>query len=136
MGTTSGTKKPAKRKKAIKNYVTWFEISAIDFGRAHHFYETIFDIKMETSEVNNYQMALFPDSNGISGAVVAGEGSFPSDKGTLIYLNAGNQMEEILSRIEEAGGRVLMGKTFISEEGGHFALFLDSEGNKLALHSQ
>jgi uncharacterized protein len=90
---------------------------------------------METMETNGYSMALFPSDNGIGGAIVVGEGSTPSATGTLVYLNAGKDLAPVLGRVEEAGGRVILGKTLISEDDGYFALFIDSEGNKLALHS-
>jgi len=69
-------------------------------------------------------------------AIVAGPGSTPSDSGPLIYLNAGKDLNQILNRIEPAGGRIIMPKTMINEESGYFAIFIDSEGNKLALHSK
>ncbi len=68
--------------------------------------------------------------------MIQGEGCIPSDKGPLVYLNAGKSLDAIVSRIGEAGGRVLMHKTLISAESGYFALFIDTEGNRLALHSK
>jgi predicted enzyme related to lactoylglutathione lyase len=91
---------------------------------------------METAETGAYAMAFFPSAKGIGGAVVTGPGCTPSDTGTLVYLNAGKNLEGVLSRVEPAGGRVVMGKTLINESAGYFALFVDSEGNKLALHSK
>lgn len=116
--------------------ITWFEIPALNFQRAVEFYNQVFDIQMETSEVNTYSMAFFPHDTGAGGAVVSGEGSLPSEHGTLIYLNAGPHLDTMLSRIEHAGGKVILGKTLISEKSGHFAVFMDTEGNKLALHSK
>jgi predicted enzyme related to lactoylglutathione lyase len=85
---------------------------------------------------NEYSMAMFPADKGIGGAVVMGQGSVPSETGSLIYLNAGRDLQVVLDRVPEAGGRIIMGKTFISEDSGYFALFIDTEGNKLALHSE
>lgn len=120
----------------FKKLVTWFEIPAFDFERAVQFYNHIYDMTMEKSEVNGYQMALFPSRKGLNGAILCGEGSIPSDKGPLLYLNAIQGLENMLLKIEEAGGKVLLGKTPISEDAGSFALFLDTEGNKLALHEK
>lgn len=132
-------KKKAPSKKtatAIKDFVTWFEIPANDFERARNFYNHIYQIEMKATEVNGYSMAIFPHSTGVGGAVISGEGSVPSNRGPLIYLNAGNDMEGMLTRIADGGGTVIMGKTFINEDSGHFALFMDTEGNKLALHQK
>lgn len=128
---------PSTRKKSIKlrHYVSWFEIPALNLLRAVGFYNYIYGIEMETVETSGYAMALFPADNGIGGAIVVGEGSTPSETGTLVYLNAGKDLAPVLGKVEEAGGRVILGKTLISEEDGYFALFIDTEGNKLALHS-
>ncbi|WP_420316923.1 VOC family protein [Ekhidna sp.] len=124
-----------KKSKKLRHYVSWFEIPALNLLRAVGFYNFIYDIEMETTEAGGYSMALFPADNGIGGAIVVGEGSIPSETGTLVYLNGGKDLSKVLSKVEEAGGRVIMDKTLISEEAGYFALFIDTEGNKLALHS-
>lgn len=129
---------PSIRKKAqkLRHYVSWFEIPVSNLLRAVGFYNFIYGIEMETTEPGGYAMALFPADNGIGGALVMGEGSVPSETGTLVYLNAGKDLTPILGRVEQAGGRVIMEKTLISEDDGYFALFIDTEGNKLALHSK
>jgi len=132
MGLPSTGKKISK----LRHYVSWFEIPALNLLRAVGFYNFIYGIDMETTESNNYAMAFFPAENGIGGAIVVGEGSVPSEAGPLIYLNGGKDLASVLGRIEEGGGRVIMEKTLISEDAGYFALFIDTEGNKLALHSK
>ncbi len=126
--------KPATVK--LKHYVNWFEIPALNIHRAVAFYNHIYNIKMETIESNGYYMAFFPAEKGIGGAVVMGQGSTPSETGTLVYLNGGPDLSPILNRIGEAGGRVVMEKTLINNKAGYFALFIDTEGNKLAIHSK
>ena len=91
---------------------------------------------MTTVELNGFWMVFFPAENGISGAIVTGNGCVPSEVGPLIYLNGGYDLNTVLFRVNEAGGRVVMEKTFLSESAGYFALFIDSEGNRLALHSK
>jgi uncharacterized protein len=134
----SPTKKPDKTPLPIKlrHYVSWFEIPANNFKRAIRFYSKIYGIEMETLEINGYMMGFFPAKNGIGGAVICGEGGVPSDKGPLVYLNGGRNLDMILERIKPAGGRVLLEKTLINKAVGYFALFIDTEGNKLALHSK
>lgn len=121
---------------AAKNYVSWFEIPAIDFNQAVHFYNHIFSIEMVQNITNENAMAFFPATSGVGGAIIASPSSVPSDKGPLIYLNGGNDLNQVLSKVEEVGGRVIMSKTLISKEDGFFAIFIDSQGNKLALHSK
>ncbi len=124
-----------KKSKKLRHYVSWFEIPALNLLRAVGFYNFIYDIEMETTEAGGYSMALFPADNGIGGAIVVGEGSIPSETGTLVYLNGGKDLSVVLGKVEEAGGRVVLEKTLISEDDGYFALFIDTEGNRLALHS-
>lgn len=125
-----------KERKTLKSYVSWFEIPAVNFQQAVDFYNHIYDIEMEKNFDGQYAMAFFPASKGVGGAIVAGPGSTPSDAGPLLYLNGGNNLDHILKKIEPAGGRIIMPKTLINEEAGYFAIFIDSEGNKLALHSK
>lgn len=120
----------------FKHYVSWFEVPANNFQQAVDFYSYIYGIEMEQNFDGNYAMAFFPANKGIGGAIVSGPGSTPSDTGPLLYLNGGKDLNTILGRVEEAGGRIVMAKTLISEEAGYFAIFIDSEGNKLALHSK
>lgn len=123
------------KNKETKHFISWFEIPALDFEQAVSFYNQIFDIDMECLKTEENSMAFFPAGKGIGGAVITGPGSIPSDSGPLIYLNGGDDLNQVLSKVEVAGGRVIMPKTFIGEDSGYFAIFIDSQGNKLALHS-
>jgi predicted enzyme related to lactoylglutathione lyase len=116
------------------NFVSWFEIPVYDIHRASAFYNAIYGFQMETSQNGEHTMAFFPAGSGIGGALVAGPGCTPSDAGVLIYLNTGADLDGVLGRVEMAGGRIVMPRSFISEQAGSFALFIDSEGNRLALH--
>ncbi|TXD52112.1 MULTISPECIES: VOC family protein [unclassified Polaribacter] len=134
-----GDVRPGKRiKKTEKteNYISWFEIPAMDFKEAVEFYQYIFGITMQQHVTASNAMAYFPMTTGIGGAVVSGSGYVPSDSGSLIYLNAGDNLSVVLDKVEPAGGRIIMPKSLISIESGYFAVFIDSQGNKLALHSK
>lgn len=130
------TKAKTNSKETIKDYVNWFEIPVLNLERAVNFYNQLYDIDMEQIEANGYAMAFFPGDKGVGGALVKGPGCIPSETGSLIYLNADKNLQQILNRVERNGGRVILGKTEINSDAGHFALFIDSEGNKLALHSE
>ena len=123
---------------AKENALNWFEISVSDIGRATKFYETIFDIQLQQQEMMGMKMAFFPyeDMNGkVSGGLVQGPIHKPSADGAKIYLNANPDLSDALSKIEAAGGKVVMTKTKISDEVGYMAFFTDTEGNTVALHS-
>ncbi|HEX7846364.1 MAG TPA: VOC family protein [Chitinophagaceae bacterium] len=120
----------------MQNTVNWFEIPAADIGRAKKFYQTILGGEMNETEMFGTKMAFFPsDGSNVAGALVQGNDYAPSTQGTLVYLNGGNDLNNALSKVEAAGGKVIVPKTQISPELGYFAIFFDTEGNKLALHS-
>lgn len=123
----------------MKNAISWFEIPTTDLDRAAAFYETIFQVKLNPLDMPNFKMRMFPldDIMGVGGALTYSEGFYkPSaTDGPLIYLNANPDVQIVLDRIPAAGGSVLVPKTEISPEHGYMAVFLDSEGNRIALHS-
>jgi predicted enzyme related to lactoylglutathione lyase len=123
----------------FKNAISWFEIPTKDLSRAQKFYESIFDIKLNPFDTPQIKMRMFPleDMLGVGGALVFNEQFYkPSaTDGPLIYLNANPDVQTVLNRIEAAGGKILVPKTMISPEHGHMAMFLDTEGNRIALHS-
>lgn len=121
------------------NSLNWFEIPVTDIERAQKFYETVFDIEMERNDMEQFQMAFFPFQPGsgkATGAIVQSQMHIPSEQGAIIYLNADPNLEEVLGKIEGAGGKIVIPKTQITEEYGYMAFFNDSEGNRVALHSQ
>jgi predicted enzyme related to lactoylglutathione lyase len=122
------------------NALNWFEIPAMDISRAQKFYETIFNTKMESmGEMMGMKMSSFPAEMGngkASGALVQGPMHKPSMDGAVIYLNANPSIDEVINRVEQAGGKMIMPKTQISPEIGYMAFFADTEGNRMALHAQ
>jgi predicted enzyme related to lactoylglutathione lyase len=120
----------------MAHFITWFEIPVADFERAHKFYSDIFGIKIDKTEMGGDLMGYFPGERGsVSGAIVQGKDYQPSSGGTLVYLNGGDDLDTVLSRVEDSGGRVIRPKTLINENIGYFAIFHDTEGNQVALHS-
>lgn len=118
----------------MANSINWFEIPVTDFGRAKKFYSDIFGIEMYEMMMGPAQMGFFPQG-GVSGAIVKTDGHKPSMDGTLVYLAAGEDLSGVLGRIETAGGKVIQPKTKVTDEIGFVAVFTDTEGNKVALHS-
>jgi predicted enzyme related to lactoylglutathione lyase len=124
----------------MDNAISWFEIPTTDIDRAQKFYETIFNIKMGIMDLQQIKMRLFPLDNpmdGVGGTLVQTDGFHkPSaTDGPLIYLNGNPDLQVILNRIEAAGGKIMVPKTEISPEYGFMAVFLDTEGNRIALHN-
>lgn len=125
-----------KNNKAVT--VGWFEIPTQDMDRAIKFYETLFDCELSRNTLGDFDMAWFPwseEMKGAGGSLVHHESYTPKDDGTLIYFSSEDVNNE-LERIEKAGGKILRPKTQISPDIGFMALFMDTEGNRIALHSR
>ncbi len=124
--------------KLMENALNWFEIPVHQIDRARGFYEQVFAIQMQPMVVgNNLKMALFPVSPGSVGGALCEHSGFykPSHEGTLVYLNGNPDLQEMLDKVEDFGGRVIIGKTQISPVYGYMAVFEDTEGNRVALRS-
>jgi predicted enzyme related to lactoylglutathione lyase len=122
-----------------KNIIDWFDIPVADLGRAKKFYEAILETELQIIRFpNGLEIALFPViGDSVSGALACHNNEYkPSAHGTLIYINGDPDLQLILDKIEGAGGKILLNKSLISEHWGYMALFLDSEGNRIALHSK
>ncbi|MEX0771531.1 MAG: VOC family protein [Balneolales bacterium] len=117
---------------------TWFEIPAHDFKRAVSFYETLYDATFDKTTMGGNPYALFPGSQDGSsgGAITEWPGFEPAKPGTglVLYLYAGDKIDEMLSRVEKAGGRLSTPKTLINDKYGYYSTIIDSEGNRIALH--
>ncbi|MGX1930051.1 VOC family protein [Flagellimonas sp. 2504JD4-2] len=122
--------------KDMNSYVSIFEIPATDISRAIEFYQDILDISIEKMEMPGMEMGILPyEDQLVTGVIFKGEGFQPSADGVTIYLNGGDNLQTILDKIEPNGGEIIVRKTPHADEIGYFALFLDSEGNKMGLHS-
>lgn len=116
--------------------LSWFEIPVSDFHRARLFYEEILQIAVERVEVAGSTMGIFSvEQNIIGGAIILDSDNSPSKNGTIVYLDGGNDLSAILGRVEPAGGSIEVSKTDIGNNLGFFAHFIDSEGNRVGLHS-
>lgn len=116
----------------MKKLISWVEIPAIDFSRAVEFYSNVLEIDLDPLDFGPEKMACLPDDEG---AISFSPGFKPSSDGPIISLNAENNIDGMISRIEKNGGKIIRPKSKIEAEGrGYFALFIDSEGNRMGLY--
>ena len=124
----------------MKNAISWFEIGTNDLDRATKFYETIFNVKLAPLDLPNIKMRMFPLDDMMTqvGGAIVHSGGFhkpSSTDGPLVYLNGNPDVQNILDRVEAAGGKIMVPKTEISPEYGYMAVIIDTEGNRIGLHS-
>lgn len=119
-----------------QNVAVWFEIPAANFDRAVGFYEKVFDTRLRREKWGPSDMAVFPhEGESVSGCIMAGEGYKPAADGSLVYLHSSSDLDGPLARVKAAGGKVATPKTALPPGMGYFAHFVDSEGNRVGLHS-
>ena len=123
----------------MKNAISWFEIPVTNYERAKEFYSTVMDSEITDHHIpeQNVKYGMFAHDNaneGVGGGLIEAEGQIPTNDGPTIYLNGGDNLTIPLSKVEKAGGKVIMPKTNIGEN-GFMAQFVDTEGNRIALHS-
>ncbi|AXG71735.1 hypothetical protein KORDIASMS9_03992 [Kordia sp. SMS9] len=119
--------------------VNWFEIPVTNMERAQKFYETVFKVSIKVQNLGGLLYGWFPPkpaAENSTGALIQYESYIPSTTdGVLVYFSS-EDVDEELAIIPKAGGTVVQGKTQISPDTGYMAVFIDSEGNRIALFSK
>jgi uncharacterized protein len=114
--------------------VFYFEIPVTDMDRALAFYTAVFQCDFERIDVDGYDMALFPQTDGASGALAKGDVYVPAKTGPIVYFSV-DDIDAVMARAIAAGGSVLYAKKDIGEN-GFVAEFEDTEGNRIALNQR
>ncbi|TGL72413.1 VOC family protein [Leptospira jelokensis] len=128
---------PGSKEMNVNPTLSIVEIPMTKVETTISFYEKTFQTKIERMTMGDTELTVFPsDGKTVSIVLTKGEGYIPSNKGMLVYFNAGEDLQPILSSVAKNGGKVVLEKTEISPEMGYFALFMDPEGNQIGLHSK
>lgn len=120
--------------------VGWFEIPVADMKRAKTFYDAVFQVEIKLEDFGETKMGWFPADHGkpgAAGSLIQNKDWYKPSKsdGALIYFNSLDVQNE-LDRIEPNGGKIVQTKTQIRPDIGYMGVFLDTEGNRIALHSR
>ncbi len=120
----------------MKHALNWFEIPVRDLDRATRFWEAVLARPLTRTELGGVPHAVFPSSGEatVSGALVRDAKRHPWGQGTLVYLDAGEDLDGCVARTQKAGGKIAVSKTDIGEH-GEFVVVVDTEGNAVGLHS-
>ncbi len=115
--------------------VVWFDIPGINLDRAIDFYSQALNLELTKESVEDMPTAVFShEENEVSGCLCKSKTDRPSVTGTLLYLNVNGRLDEAVAAVEDCGGQVLQPRHPIGAY-GYRAIVLDSEGNRIALHS-
>ena len=119
----------------MANQITWFDIPVTDLDRAIRFYSAILGQEVIRESMPEGDLGILPHGeNDVSGCLFVCKDNQPSDHGVLIYLNCSGRLDPAVEAVEPNGGQILDPKTAIGPYGFR-AVVLDSEGNRIALHS-
>lgn len=116
--------------------VVWFEIPATDLKRATAFYESILVTKLRPESAGSHELRVFAyEEPGVGGCLMQGPGFQPGTNGPVAYLNADPVLDDVLKRVGQAGGKIVVPHTDLPQGMGCFAQIIDSEGNRVGLHA-
>jgi predicted enzyme related to lactoylglutathione lyase len=116
--------------------VVWFDVPCVDLDRAIRFYNAVLNCEVQKHEGPGFALGVLPhEGQAIGGCLVVGMGDQPSDHGVLIYLNCDGRLEDAIAAVIPQGGKVVTPAHSIAPHGRR-AIILDSEGNRVALHSR
>jgi uncharacterized protein len=120
----------------MANQIVWVDIPVVNLERAIGFYSAVLGSPVKKQEYPGMEIGLLPGSDpDVSGCLAAGGDLRPSDSGPLIYLNAQGRLDEAIAAVEPNGGKIVQPRHQIGPYGFR-AIILDSEGNRVALHSR
>lgn len=119
---------------AKNNRAVWFDIPVVDLDRSMKFYAEVLKIEVNKEEFDGGAIAVLEHTEGNGACLVPRANEVSRDKGILVYLNVDGRIRDAVSKVSANGGEVIEDTHAIGPY-GFSARILDSEGNRLALHS-
>ncbi len=118
---------------AKHNRTVWIDIPVADLDRAAAFYTAVLDLPIHKHAMDGFTFCVLDHDEGNGGCLVPG-GDAITAKGILVYMNVEGRIRDAVSKVVPNGGKVLEDAKSIGRHGFR-AVVLDSEGNRIALHS-
>jgi predicted enzyme related to lactoylglutathione lyase len=119
----------------MPNHVVWVDIPVLKLDRAIRFYSAVLGVQVEKVEYPGMSIGSIPHKDGeAAGCLYVSDTVKPSADGPLVYLNVHGRLDEAVESAVASGGKVVQPKESIGPFGFR-AVILDTEGNRVALHS-
>jgi predicted enzyme related to lactoylglutathione lyase len=115
------------------NRAVWFDIPVADLDRAARFYSAVLGVGVEKHSHGDFSFCVVEHRDGNGGCLVKDEAEI-SAGGVLLYLNVDGRIQDAVGKVVPNGGTVTKPIHSIMPHGFR-AIILDSEGNRVALHS-
>jgi predicted enzyme related to lactoylglutathione lyase len=120
----------------MANQVVWVDIPVLDLDRAVRFYSAVLGSPVRKEDYPGMSLGLLPGTDSdVTGCLFKKDDERPSDRGLLVYLNVQGRLDQAVAAVETNGGKVLQPAHPIGPHGFR-SVVLDSEGNRIALHSR
>ena len=116
------------------NRVVWFDIPVADLDRAQAFYAAVLGIKVHREQFNDFKFCVLDHGEGNGGCLVPDAGAISDKAGILVYMNVDGRIHDACAQVGARGGRIVEAIHPIGPHGFR-AIVVDSEGNRIALHS-
>lgn len=117
------------------NRAVWFDVPVVDLGRAASFYADVLGCKVETMSFNDVDFGLIEHADGNGGCLVIEPDWIAAEGGLLLYFNTHGRIHDAVQKATAHGGKILQDIHAIGPHGFR-AIVQDSEGNRIALHSE
>jgi predicted enzyme related to lactoylglutathione lyase len=117
------------------NRAVWIDVPVADLDRATDFYAAVLGVAVTRQQFGEYKFSVIDHQDGNGGCLVPNPGQISSTGGLLVYFNVDGRIQEAVAQTQKFGGKVLEPPHSIGPHGFR-AIVLDSEGNRVALHSR
>ncbi|MGB0951899.1 MAG: VOC family protein [Planctomycetota bacterium] len=117
------------------NCAVWFDIPVADLERSVNFYKAVLATEVSTESFDGFSFAVLMHEKGNGGCLVPMPDAIHRDGGILLYMNVHGRIRDAVAQVTALGGEVLEEVHPIGPHGFR-AIIRDSEGNRLALHSE
>jgi predicted enzyme related to lactoylglutathione lyase len=116
------------------NRAVWFDIPVADLDRAANFYREVLNIGVSKETYGEMSFCILDHHEGNGGCLVLNKSEIAAG-GVLLYMNVNGRIRDAVAKVLPSGGSVVQ-ETHAIGPHGFRAVVLDSEGNRIALHSE
>lgn len=116
------------------NRVVWIDIPVADLDRAAKFYAAVLGVPIHAEEFSGFKFCVIDHRDGNGGCLVVKPEEMSSTGGILVYLNVDGRIRDAVAEAESHLGKIVQPIHSIGPHGFR-AVAVDSEGNRIALHS-
>jgi hypothetical protein len=116
------------------NRAVWFDVPVADLDRAAAFYRAVLGVRVDKEQFDKFSFCVIEHDQGNGGCLVL-EPQGVVKGGILVYMNVDGRIRDAVAQVKPHGGKVLQDTHAIGPHGFR-AIVEDSEGNRIALHSE